>query len=470
MGAGRADAIGRLGLPVWQRLHAVTWLLRLGLLLAVLGGVGVARAAEAPLMPAAPRRAVTWLAWQGPIGPVASTYLARGLREAVRDGDGLVVLRLDGPGGLDTSMRTMVQDMLAAPLPVVVWVAPGGARAASAGMFLVPAAHRAYMAPQTAMGVAHPVGPTGEALPGPLDTKAVQDAAALARSLARQHGRDARWAESAVRESLSLSAEEAMRRGLLDGLAASEAELLARLDGVGVRVLGRRVRLRGDQALSHARGVLPGGRMLAVLSEPTTAMLLRQVGMLGIFLALSHPGSILPGLAGILGLSQGFYDLGALPGAWAGIALLVVGVGLFVAEAMTPGHGLQGVGAGLALAAGWFVLAVGARAAGWQSDAWLWTGAVGGGVLLGCFSVLAARSAWGALHARPIHEQVGRVAMVIEAAGADEGMVLLEGERWRARWAGRRPGVGEPVVVTGRNRLVLEVRRGGPDVGEARGA
>ncbi|MEB3205255.1 MAG: NfeD family protein [Candidatus Sericytochromatia bacterium] len=470
MGEGRGKAAGNLGLPGWQRFRAALGWLRLSLVLAILVGVGAACAAEVSPRPLGPHRAVTWLAWQGPIGPVASTYLARGIREAVRDGDALVVLRLDSPGGLDTSMRTMVQDMLAAPVPVIVWVAPGGARAASAGMFLVLAAHRAYMAPQTAMGAAHPVGPTGEALPGPLDTKAVQDAAALARSLARQHGRDARWAESAVRESLSLSAEEAVRRGLVDGLAASETELLDRIDGVEVLVSGRRVRLHGDASLSRARGVLPGERVLSVLSEPTTAMMLVQVGMLGIFLALSHPGSILPGLAGILGLLLGFYGLGALPGAWAGIALLVVGAGLFVAEAVTPGHGVLGVGAGLALAAGWLVVAVGARAAGWQPDAWLWTGAVGGGVLLGCLSVLAARSAWGALRSRPVHEQVGRIAMVLESAAADEGTVLLEGERWRARWGGRRPGVGEPVVVIGRNGLVLEVRRSGPDAGEARGA
>jgi membrane protein implicated in regulation of membrane protease activity len=144
--------------------------------------------------------------------------------------------------------------------------------------------------------------------------------------------------------------------------------------------------------------------------------------------------------------------------------MLVVGVGLFVAVATTPGHGLLGVGAGC------LVVAVGARAAGWQPDAWLWTGAVGGGVLLGCFSVLAARAASGALRTRPVHAQVGRIAMVLESAAADEGMVLLEGERWRARWGVRRPGVGEPVVVTGRNGLVLEVRRSGPDAGEARGA
>lgn len=459
MGAGRGRSFARLMLrPVAARLGSLVLVVLIALVLSGLGSPLPAGSARDVRDGVGPRPAVTWLSWDGPIGPVTASYVARGIREAVRDGDAMVVLRLDTPGGLDTSMRLIVQDILGAAVPVVVWVTPRGARAASAGMFLVLAAHRAYMAPQTAMGAAHPVGPTGEALPGALDAKAVQDAAALARSLARQHGRDARWAELAVRESLSLSAEEAVRRGLVDGLAASETELLERLDGVTLMVRGRHRVLRMASGPGHVRPITPGERLLAVLSEPTTAMLLVQIGMLGLFLALSHPGSILPGLAGVLGLLLGFYGLGALPTAWAGLALLLLGLGLFVAEAMTPGHGLLGIGAGLALAAGWLVLAVGARAAGWQPDAWLWSGAVAGALLLGGVSLVAARSAWATMRALPVHEQVGRVAMVLEASTADEGTVLLEGERWRARWGAGKPGVGEPVVVTGRSGLVLEVR------------
>ncbi|MEB3300091.1 MAG: NfeD family protein [Candidatus Sericytochromatia bacterium] len=417
-----------------------------------------------------PRPAVTWLRWQGPIGPVTGTYLARGLREAARDGDGLVVFVLDSPGGLESTMRSMVQDILASSVPVVVWVAPSGARAASAGMFVVLAAHRAYMAPQTAMGAAHPVGPTGEALPRPLDDKAVQDAAALARSLARGRGRDAMWAEQAVRRSLSISAEEAVRRGMVDGLAASERELLALVRGREVTVAGRKLRLMGLWALRHDRPTTLGERVLTQLSEPSTAMVLVNLGMLGLFLALSHPGSVLPGVAGLLGLLLGFYGLGALPLAWAGLGLLVVGMGLLAAEAVTPGYGVLGVGAGIALASGWLVLAVGARAAGWQPDPGLWFGAMAGAMALAVLSILLARYGRGRRGLKPVHEQVGRVAMVLEAASSEEGTVLLEGERWRARWGGRRPGVGEPVVVTARHGLVLDVRRTGVNREEAPGA
>lgn len=394
----------------------------------------------------------------GPINPVTARYVAHGLAEAERRRARVVVLRLDTPGGLDEAMRAIVRGILASPVPVVVYVAPSGARAASAGMFIALAAHVAAMAPNTTIGAAHPVGGGGEEIKGPMADKVTNDAAAYARALASQRGRNARWAEQAVRQSVSLAAEEALARQVVDRVAPSLPDLLARIDGMKVTLAG------GPHTLA-TRGLsleaLPMSRLeglLLAISHPAIALLLLNIGILGVVFELQSPGGFVSGVVGVICLLLGFYALGMLPVNGVGVALLFFGMALLVAELFVPSYGVLSVGGVAALVLGALMLFQ-PDAAGYAPPIWLVLA-----ISLPSAALVVAAVAMGLRAQRHrveagAEELIGRQAEVREAL-TPQGVVFLEGELWRATVAeGEAIPVGERVVVDALEGLTLRVHK-----------
>lgn len=296
---------------------------------------------------------------EGVINPLSASYLIRALSRAQDEGAQVLVLQLDTPGGLDTSMRVMTQTMLAAQIPVIVYVAPSGARAASAGMFITVAAHVAAMAPGTNIGAAHPVAlGGGDETASVMEDKLVEDAAATARSLATLRGRNAEWAEQAVRQSLSATAEEALEKNVIDLIAPTLDELLNRVDGRTVEVAERTVTLRTRGATQVPIPMSFLEVLLHIITDPNIAYLLMSIGVIGIIAELYNPGSFIPGIVGVISLALAFVALGTLPIGWAGVALLLLAVGLMIGELESEGFGALGIGAIVAFVIGSLLLFV----------------------------------------------------------------------------------------------------------------
>ncbi|AXO60219.1 nodulation protein NfeD [Pseudomonas sp. phDV1] len=297
--------------------------------------------------------AVVRLQVDGVIGPASADYLVRGLAKAVDEGAQLVLIEIDTPGGLDSSMRAIIKAILASPIPVASYVAPGGARAASAGTYILYASHVAAMAPGTNLGAATPVaigmpgtpskppgkgeaGKDGAAEQSPTDAmtaKQVNDAAAYIRGLANMRGRNAEWAEQAVREAVSLSAEEALEQKVIDFLARDLSDLLRQLDGKTLQAAGVEVTLAtaGAPLISHAPDWRT--RLLAVITNPSVALILMMIGVYGLFFEFSNPGSGIGGVLGGISLILALYALQLLPVNYAGVALILLGIDV-------PGFGI----------------------------------------------------------------------------------------------------------------------------------
>ncbi len=308
------------------------------------------------------------------IGPATGDYVHRGLEQAREGGAKLVIIRMDTPGGLDTAMREIIRDIIASPIPVVVYVAPSGARAASAGTYMLYAAHIAAMAPGTNLGAATPVqiGGLPEIKPpsgvgeddkdedrdtiDAMQKKIVNDAVAYIRSLAEMRDRNAEWAEKAVREAASLSAEEALRQGVVDVMARDIPELLSELDGREVNVAGQDVKL--DTAGLVVQIIDPDwrSRLLAVITNPNVAYILMLLGVYGLIFELANPGSVLPGVIGAICLLLALYALQVLPVNYAGLALIILGIVFMISEAFVPSFGVLGIGGVIAFVIGSVIL------------------------------------------------------------------------------------------------------------------
>jgi len=294
---------------------------------------------------------------EGPIGPVTMDYVHRVLEHAAEVLPACVIFTMDTPGGLDASMRSIIKDIHSSPVPVVVYVFPPGARAASAGAIITLASHVAAMAPSTNIGAAHPVAiGQGGGMDSTMMHKVTNDAAAYARSLAKERGRDVEWAERIVRESISSTAEEALELGVIDIIADNIPDLIAQLDGREVMLAGSKQTI--DTAEATVIGIQPSlrERLLARIADPNIAYLLMLAGIFGIFFELQNPGAIFPGVIGGISIVLAFFALQLLPVNYAGLALIILAIVLFVLEVKIPSGGLLTVGGVVAMLIGSIML------------------------------------------------------------------------------------------------------------------
>jgi len=390
----------------------------------------------------------------GTINPVLAGYIERGIGLAEKHGATACIIELDTPGGLDSSMRDIVQSILEAEVPVVVWVPPGG-RAASAGAFITLAAHVAAMSPGTEIGAAHPVG-IGEEIKDTMEEKVVNDAVAYIRSIADMRGRNADWAEAAVRESRSSPALEALELGVIDIVADNFDQLIIQLDGREVTLLsGEVVTLNTENADINSIDMGLIERFLFIISDPNIAYILLSLGMLGIFFELASPGAILPGVVGVICLFLAFYSLGMLPVNYAGVILIVLAFALFVADIFIASHGLLTLGGIASLSVGSVMLLGNPM---FHINRGLIAGVVVVIVLFFGFVVRAV------VLSRRAQQQTGREAMVGRLAVArtpldPSGTVFVHGERWEATLDEGRAEPGEEVVITGIEGLKLRVTK-----------
>jgi len=402
---------------------------------------------------------------EGAISPATADYAIRGLRQAAEHHDALVVLKLDTPGGLDIAMRRIIREILASPVPVAAFVAPNGARAASAGTYMLYASHIAAMAPATNLGAATPVqigggdaapargkkdGKSGDAGHDTMKAKQVNDAAAYIRSLAQLRSRNADWAEKAVRESVSLSAAEAKKLDVVDVIAADVPALVKALHGRTVNVLGKDVKLDIEQAPIVAVEPDWRSRVLAIVADPNLALILMMLGIYGLIFEFSNPGYVLPGVAGGICLLLGLFALQMLPINYAGLALIFFGIACIVAEAFVPSFGTLGIGGGIALIAG-MVMLMDPDVPGYGVPLPLI-------VAVGVFSaglVFATVSLAVRARRRPVvsgrEELVGAQGIVVQ-----DGWARVRGELWRV--ASTAPlAIGQAVRVIRLDGLTLSV-------------
>jgi membrane-bound serine protease (ClpP class) len=387
---------------------------------------------------------------EGAIGPASAHFVRRAIERAAKDGTQLVILQIDTPGGLDTSMREVIKAILASPVPVVAFVAPSGARAASAGTFILYAAHIAAMAPGTNLGAASPVS-IGGAMPqkddkkgGGEDTmtrKVTNDAVAYIRGLAQLRGRNADWAEKAVREGVSLPADEALKLKVIDHVAPDVPALLKRLGKADAEVK----QIEADWRT----------KVLAVITNPSVAYILILVGIYALIFEFMNPGLVLPGVVGAIALLIALYALHLLPVNYAGLALIFLGIGFMVAEAFLPSFGSLGVGGLIAFVLGSIMLIEDTELPGFEIPYALIGGvAVGSAGFLIFVLGMLVRS-----RRRPVvsgrEEMIGATAEALDDF-QDEGWARVHGEQWKVR-ADRPVRRGQRLRVTGMHGLVLSV-------------
>lgn len=402
----------------------------------------------------------------GVIGPATGDYVRRGLKKAQAHHAPLIIIRMDTPGGLDIAMREIIQDFIASPIPIVSFVAPSGARAASAGTYMLYASHVAAMAPATNLGAATPVqlAPDGAnrepkqeggaRQDDAMKQKMVNDAVAYIRGLAQLRGRNAEWAEQAVREAASLSAQAALQQNVIDMIATDVDDLLAKLDGRTVNVLGQSRTL--DTTGLQVVHIEPDwrNRLLAIITDPNVAYILMLLGIYGLIYEFANPGMVLPGVAGAISLLLALFAFQVLPINYAGLALMLLGIAFIIGEVFLPSFGALGIGGVVAFAIGSVIL--------------LDTDVPGYGIawpLIAVFTLLSAGFfflvASMALKARdrPVvsgrEQLIGMRAEVIDAFD-QAGRVRVHGEIWEARTA-VPVARGQQVRVTGIDGLTLTV-------------
>jgi membrane-bound serine protease (ClpP class) len=399
---------------------------------------------------------------KGTIDPAEASYVDRALGRAEADGAALFVLQLDTPGGLDSSMRQIVQRILASRIPVVVYVSPPGARAASAGVYIAYSANLAAMAPNTNIGSATPVAmsESGEAkLSDEMRAKMTNDAVAYIKGLAAERGHNASWAEDAVRQAVNAPASEALELGVVNYVAADLPDLLRQLDSAHLPAGQGEGDLRPSSLPVVRYDMQPLEGLLHALADPTIAYLLLSLGTLALVVELYHPGAIFPGVAGALCLLLAFYGLGTLPVNLAGVLFIVLGIALFALDVVMPTHGVLTVGGVLAFLLGSAVLINAPDGAPYLAIAWQAIALVTlffvifFGFLLGTVvRIQRQRSVNGQ------HTLVGQRAQVRSPLNPG-GLVFAQGELWSATTDGDTIPAGEWVEVEGIEGLRLRVRR-----------
>ncbi|MGH9315819.1 MAG: NfeD family protein [Thermoanaerobaculia bacterium] len=397
-----------------------------------------------------------------PIQPAAANYLKKLLAGAERDNAALVVIDLSTPGGLLTSTREMTSAILLCRVPVATFVTPAGASAASAGFFLLLAGDVAAMSPGTNTGAAHPVAGEGQELPKTLNEKAEQDARAFIRSIARQRGRNVEKAETAVSSSISFTETEAKEANLIEVIARDVPDLLTQLDGRKIRRVGSKeaeLHLKGYRLETREMSEIE--KLLGIVSHPNVAYILFLLGLVGLYFELSSPGAILPGVVGGIALLLALYAFSVLPVNFAGLALILFAILLFVAEVKVVSHGLLAIGGAISLVAGSLLLFSGrGEADGYRVDLSI--------VLPGLVLTLAVVGflTWRTIQLRKAPVRTGAQGLVGESARVVRGFadpegtgtVLVHGEYWDAEGA---PGAapGEMVRVVRKDGFKLRVER-----------
>ena len=395
---------------------------------------------------------------EGAITPVTVRLVATAVERAQSERAQALILQLDTPGGLERSMRSIVQTILNSEVPVIVYVAPTGARAASAGVFITMAAHIAAMAPATNIGAAHPVA-VGGAPDKEMIKKIENDAAAFARTIATERGRNAEWAEKAVRSSVSVTEREAVKLKIVDLIAESIPDLLAKVDGRTVKTAKGAVTLQTKDAPVKKIEIRFRDRFLALITDPNVAYILMMVGMLGIFFELSNPGSILPGVLGGISLILAFFAFQSLPINWAGLLLILFGVILLIAEIKVVSHGILTIGGVVAMLLGSMMLYDAPEAgSALRISWWVIVPAVGSTAGLVVFALSYGMRA---LYRTPTTGATGMVGQTAVARTplAPEGQVAVQGELWRAVAQDGPIGAGEPVTIVGVDGLTLTVAK-----------
>src|SRR5438876_2367313 len=412
------------------------------------------------LLAAAPASAapapVATVVIDGVISPVTLRLIESALTRAKAGGAQALVIQLDTPGGLERSMRAICQRLLNAEIPVVVWVGPTGARAASAGVFITMAAHVATMAPATNIGAAHPVS-VGGGVDRESMRKVENDAAAFIRTIAIERGRNAEWGEKAVRQSVSVTEREAVRLKVVDFIADSIPDLLTKLDGRTVKTSQGPVTLATREAVAKPIEIGFRDRVLAVITDPNVAYVLMMLGTLGLIFELSTPGAVLPGVIGGISLILAFFAFQSLPINFAGLLLILFAIVLFIAEVKVTSHGVLAVGGIVAMALGSLML-FDAPEIGLRVSWWAIVPMVGATGALFLFVVAAGVRALGRRQLLGPSGLVGQLATVKERL-APEGQVQVYGEIWRAVAEGEPVEAGAHVRVVAVNGLTLKVAR-----------
>lgn len=440
-----------------MRLAAFKSTIRRATVLALVAAVALtAGSARAKDNPAPQGPVIDVLTLDGAIQPISAEVFVKAIDRAERDHREALIVRLDTPGGLDSSMRDIIKRILVSDVPVIVFVAPPGARAASAGTFIAYAAHVSAMSPGTSIGAATPVQMGGNDVQKDLGRKVKNDAVSYIRSLATQHGRNADWAEKAVREGGSLPEREALRLHVVDLVARDVDELLAALDGRTVMVAGMARTLHTKGATK--RELKPSWRqeILSRIVDPNVAYILFILGFYGLIFELSNPGAILPGIVGGICILLAFLAFQALPVNMTGVFLILFAMILFLVEVKVQSHGLLAAGGVVALILGSLILMGGDSNVGRVSLVVVGT-AVGATIL---FFTLVIGAAWRAQKTRATTGWEGLVGERGEAVTplAPKGKVFVHGEYWNAE-SGEVIDTGASVIVERVDGMTLRVRK-----------
>ncbi len=419
----------------------------------------------------------------GPIGPATSDYVLHGLDDAINTGAELVILKMDTPGGLDTAMRDIIQAIISSSVPVATFVSPSGARAASAGTYILYASHIAAMAPATTLGAATPVQiggmpefpgspkPSDDAqseddemdeedasdnkhLPSAMQRKIVNDAAAYIRGLAQLRGRNVEWAEKAVRSASSLSAEEAIEINVIDLIENNITDLLKKLDGYSINVLGQERKLATETASIYYHEPDWRNKLLSIITDPNILPILMTLGMFGLIYEMLNPGFVLPGVLGGICILLALYAAQVLPINYAGLALILLGILFMISEAFVPSFGALGIGGVIAFVIGSIILIDTDFEGYGVSIPFIFTFAVANGLFFFAILSLVHKS-----RKNPVvsgsEELVGSTGEVIEAV-ENYGRVSVHSENWQAK--SQAPiAPGQKIRVTGIEGLTLIV-------------